>query len=113
MIKPWVGVLAGIWLAAAPPALGQQAVTIELEIAAGAAVGGAAVARVSQGNWVTIKVTSDKAGELHLHGYDLTIQVAAGETRSPPFVAHATGRFPLEIHEGGHGTLLYLEVYPR
>ena len=113
MTKPWVGALAGIWLAAASPALGQQAVTIELTIAAGARVGGQAVARVTQGDTVTFKVTSDMAGELHLHGYDISIQVAAGETLSPPFEAHATGRFPLEIHEGGHGTLLYLEVYPR
>lgn len=65
--------------------------------------------RVEQGSTVRIEVTSEVADELHLHGYDETADVAAGETAVIEFTADLTGRFELETHDSGL-TLLHLLV---
>jgi hypothetical protein len=76
------------------------------------------VIRITQGAQVTISWTSDEAGSLHLHGYDIEFDVGPKETKSITFLAKATGRFPVTSHgfggEDGHGhkALLYVEVYP-
>jgi hypothetical protein len=51
---------------------------------------------------------------LHLHGYDLEIMAAPGTPQRMAFSAHATGRFPIEIHGSGRDrTLIHVEVHPR
>lgn len=75
------------------------------------------VVRVTQGQAVELVWLSDEATELHLHGYDVEIQVKPGQHAVMALVAHATGRFPITSHgfganANGHQTLLYLEVYP-
>jgi hypothetical protein len=79
---------------------------------------GPKVIRVSEGETVEIRWTTDAPAEVHLHGYDIEIQVAPGAAATMTFKAFATGRFPITLHgSGGHGhaygTLLYLEVLPR
>jgi len=74
--------------------------------------------RITEGDLVELVWTSDEATELHLHGYDLELQVRPGEPADMVVEAHATGRFPITSHgwgEAGHGhdALIYLEVYPR
>jgi FtsP/CotA-like multicopper oxidase with cupredoxin domain len=79
------------------------------------------VIRVTQGESVRLKLTSDRAVTLHLHGYDIERELAPGGVTEFAFRAHATGRFPVNVHERGrsagrgHGerALLYLEVHPR
>lgn len=88
------------------------------------------VIRVSQGDTVHIRWTTDETAELHLHGYDLETVVKPGAPASLEFKAHVTGRFPITLHgsgEPGHGSnhshgsghghgeviLIYLEVLPR
>jgi FtsP/CotA-like multicopper oxidase with cupredoxin domain len=73
--------------------------------------------RITEGDAVELRWTSDEAAELHLHGYDLTIHVRPDEPASMIIEADATGRFPITSHgwaAGGHGhdALTYLEVYP-
>jgi heme/copper-type cytochrome/quinol oxidase subunit 2 len=76
------------------------------------------VIRVNQGTQVALSWTSDEAGSLHLHGYDIEFDVGPERAETITFMANATGRFPVTSHgfggEGGHGhkALLYLEVYP-
>lgn len=74
--------------------------------------------RVTEGETIELRWTSDELVELHLHGYDLEIHVRPNEPAAILIDAHATGRFPVTSHgwgEGGHGheELTYLEVYPR
>ena len=74
--------------------------------------------RITEGDVVELRWTSDEPVELHLHGYDLAIHVRPDEPAAMVIEAHATGRFPITSHgwgEGGHGhdALTYLEVYPR
>jgi hypothetical protein len=74
--------------------------------------------RVTQGQAVEMVWTSDEAGKLHLHGYDIEFEVSPEAPTVVTFKAHATGRFPVtshgfgDEHAHGHEALLYLEVYP-
>lgn len=77
------------------------------------------VLRVNQGDTVTLKWSSDRSLQLHLHGYDIEKTVTAGQVTEFTFKAHASGRFPVNVHENQarqeptEYILLYLEVYPR
>ena len=56
---------------------------------------------VCRGQEVTLVVTSEVDGFLHLHGYDEHVpvtEVAAGEEERLTFVAAQSGQFPIEIH---------------
>lgn len=72
--------------------------------------------RVTEGDRVELRWTTDEAVELHLHGYDIRLDLKPGAPRTMTFEAHAAGRFPVGIHGSGghgHGALIYLEVHPR
>ncbi len=74
--------------------------------------------RITEGDVIELRWTSDEPVELHLHGYDLKIHLGRDEPASMVIEAHATGRFPITSHgwgAGGHGhdALTYLEVYPN
>ena len=62
---------------------------------------------VRQGDTITARLESDRAGVVHFHGYDLERAVTAGATAELQFTANATGRFPITFHEtaaaGGGG----------
>ena len=49
-----------------------------------------------QNDVVTINVTSDTSGEVHLHGYDRHFECVAGQTVSQTFTADKTGTFDIE-----------------
>lgn len=49
-----------------------------------------------QNDKVTINVTSDTDGEVHLHGYDIHFETKAGQTVSQTFTADKTGNFDIE-----------------
>ena len=53
---------------------------------------------VYEGDQVNLQITSDRAIEVHLHGYDLTEEVEPGETAELSFEATDTGRFAIEDH---------------
>jgi len=94
----------------------QRAIEVRIEnrqvVAPGEAI------RITEGDVIELVWTSDEPVELHLHGYDLEIQVRPDKPTTMIIEAYATGRFPITSHgwgEGGHGhdALTYLEVYPR
>jgi uncharacterized protein YxeA len=45
---------------------------------------------------VTINITSDTDGEVHLHGYDIQFETKAGQVVSQTFKAVNTGDFEIE-----------------
>ncbi len=67
---------------------------------------------VTEGQQVTLQITSDRPIEFHVHGLDLEEEVQPGEPGELSFEATTTGRFPIEEHdtEAELGTLL---VQPR
>ena len=50
---------------------------------------------------VTLVVTSEVDGILHIHGYDVEVpatEVTAGEVTELAFTARRSGQFPIELH---------------
>ncbi|MDE0804281.1 MAG: hypothetical protein OSA99_13285, partial [Acidimicrobiales bacterium] len=69
---------------------------IEVSVADGAVDGGGRT-NVSLGDTVTIRVTSDVDDHIHLHGYDVLADIAAGETAELTFDATIPGVFEVEL----------------
>ena len=61
------------------------------------------------GSKVTIRVSSDVADEVHLHGYDISAKVAAGGSAVVAFTARIPGVFELELEQLGK-TLAKIQV---
>ena len=92
--------------------------TIHFKIVAGHLKEGPAVVRVSEGETVSLIWSSDQATQVHLHGYNLLVDVGPGGAVEMKVLAKATGRFPVSLHDAkghghGHKPLTYLEVYPK
>lgn len=86
-------------------------VLAELVVKSAALVSGPSRIRVRQGDAVILRVTSDRADELHLHGYELEAQLRPGVAANLSFIANRSGRFDLELHRS-HLELAALEVEP-
>ena len=67
---------------------------------------------VNEDDSVTLRVSSDRPMELHLHGYDVEQEVGPGQKASLRFRADLTGRFEIEDHESER-ELGVLQVRPR
>lgn len=67
---------------------------------------------VNDGDNVTIKITSDKEEELHLHGYDKMVDLAPNVPAELNFDATITGRFEYEL-EHSSTQIGVLEVLPK
>ena len=91
---------------------------IELSIKQRAVQNDSNVLRVTQGETIELVWTSDEAGSLHLHGYDIEFEVGPDGPKTISFIANASGRFPVTSHgfgsepSHGHQAILYFEVYP-
>jgi FtsP/CotA-like multicopper oxidase with cupredoxin domain len=95
---------------APPPA--QGGTIVEIEVRHGRLVAGPAIIKLKQGDQVTLRVTSDGNDELHVHGYDLHLNLIAGQPAQLSFTADHSGRFEYELHHA-HTDLGAFEVYPR
>ena len=96
----------------APGATATTATTttvLAVTVRGGSVVEGAARQRATLNQPVTIRVTSDVAEEVHVHGYDKRVNVAAGGTAEATFVANIPGVFEVEF-ERSHKLLFTLEV---
>jgi hypothetical protein len=74
-----------------------QQVTVEVKDAE--PVGGIVRADIKQGTEVMLKVTSDVEDEVHVHGYDLSAEVAPGQPAHISFLADIAGEFEVELEE--------------
>lgn len=83
-------------------------VQIDVEIAGGEAEG-LETFEVTLGETVDIWILSDVDDEIHVHGYDLRFDLAAGTPFQLSFVADVPGVFEVEAH-GLHATLFEIEV---
>ncbi len=66
---------------------------------------------VEQGEEVVLVVRSAVADEVHLHGYDLSTEVAPGHVGRIRFTAARPGRFEIEL-EGAGEQIADLRVTP-
>ena len=111
---PAAAVFAAVLLCALPAHAEQERVAIDLSALSASA--NPPTWRVNQGSRVEIVVSTEEPAELHLHGYDLSIEAEPGEPGVLRFDASVAGRFPLTRHGhgGGHDSPLgYLEIYPN
>ena len=81
--------------AAARPAV------VRIAVVGGQPEGGIRRASVRRGREVIVRVSSDVADHIHLHGYDLIADVAPGAPAELTFVADVPGRFELELEDRG------------
>jgi len=123
----WLGGVFGLaWLSCALSSIGAQPLaqrTFELHLAQGVVPANERVLRVTQGETVQVRMTSDEAGVIHLHAYRLEARLAPGPAVEWVFKAHASGRYRLEWHgatssagstQGHHAhPLAVLEVRPK
>lgn len=86
-------------------------VTVPIVVKNGKAVGGVKRVTVSQNAPVTLVVTSDVADEVHVHGYDKSVDVKPGKPARLSFDASIAGRFEVEL-ESRALQIAELEVRP-
>ncbi len=112
LVRP--GLLASALLAASPLALAQLQPPLvkasaakssdgaeqglDLSIVDGALPAEQRLIKVQKGQRLRWRISSNQAGELHLHAYRLHAAVKPGHIAELAFTAHATGKFRLEWH---------------
>lgn len=74
-------------------------------------VEGPSTLTVKQGDIVNIHITNDGDEELHLHGYDMMVDLATDTEATLTFTANASGHFPFEL-EHSSTELGAVEVQP-
>ncbi len=95
--------------ASAPATTTTTGTVLAVTVRGGSVVEGASRQRASLNQPVTIRVTSDAADEVHVHGYDKRVEVAPARTAELTFVANIPGVFEVEL-ERSHKLLFTLEV---
>ena len=117
----------GMLARAAPAADAANHAVIEkvfaLDITAGKTPASQQAIRVEKNDLVKLRISSDAAGEVHLHAYRKDARLVPGTSGEIAFKAHATGRFRIEWHAatdknakaGAHHAppLASLEVRPK
>ena len=73
---------------------------------------GAETIKITEGDEVVIKITSDEPEEFHLHGYDKFADLEKAVPAELKFTAGLTGRFVFEL-ENSSTDLGVIEVSPR
>lgn len=86
--------------------------SFELEIKNRVLVAGPETLKVTEGDDVVIKITSDEDDEFHLHGYDRSVDLQKGQAAEVSFLANLTGRFVYEL-EKSQTEIGALEVSPK
>jgi hypothetical protein len=84
---------------AAPEPAPDDAQLVELTVTGGEISGDTGRVEMPLGTDVQLTVTSDTADELHVHGFELTAALPAGETVQLRFVADRAGVFEVELHD--------------
>lgn len=82
---------------------------IEVRLTGGDVEGGPRRETVEVGSTVTIRVVADVAEELHVHTYDLSVELAPGDPGEVTFDATIPGRHEVEFERSGK-VALTLEV---
>lgn len=82
---------------------------IEVVISGGQVSGDTGRVEVPVGEQVSLIVISDVPGEVHVHGYDLELELVPGASASITFDATVAGVFEVEL-DGSDTLLLTLQV---
>ena len=94
-----------------PVTTAPKAVQVVVRVRGGKPVDGIVRAQARKGDPVVVTVGSDVSDEVHIHGYDLTGDVAPGKPVRIRFDATLTGRFEIELENRGE-QIAQLTVLP-
>ncbi|HEY9374174.1 hypothetical protein [Streptomyces sp.] len=83
---------------AQPPAPGR---TLSLTVTGSTVQPPPSRVELKKGDRITLRVTSDRADTLHVHGYDRELPLPAGKPATLTLTADRTGLFEVETHESG------------
>jgi hypothetical protein len=83
----------------------------QITVVGGKPQGGVKTITFAKGDQIRLKVNSDTADEVHIHGYDIHKDVDAGGTVQFAFPASIDGKFEIEL-EDAKQQLADLEVTP-
>ncbi|MGW8885562.1 hypothetical protein [Streptomyces sp. NPDC055749] len=75
--------------------------TLDIEVSQGAVRPAPGRTEVKKGDRIALRVRSDRADTLHVHGYDKEMRLPAGRTATLTVTADRTGLFEVETHESG------------
>lgn len=93
----------------APAATSPARTVLAVTVRGGSVVEGGSRQRATLNEAVTIRVTSDVADEVHVHGYEKKFAVAPGQTGEVTFNANIPGVFEVEFEKSGR-QLFTMEV---
>lgn len=85
---------------------------VEIELEGGEPVGGVETIEAELGDTIRFTVISDAPDEIHVHGFEITEQVAPDEPAEFSFPAEIEGIYEVEAHDAGHVPLAELRVGP-
>lgn len=105
-----LGAPSGSVEASPPPSAEPKRVQIEVSVR-GMQIQGPREFEVSRGQQVHIVIDADVADEVHVHGYDLMMDVQPGAPAELTFKATAPGVFDVELEDAGL-LLFQLKVSP-
>ena len=75
--------------------------TVSVRYAGGAVTGTSGREQVRLGEPVVLRIASDVAEQVHVHGYDLEADIPAGGSTDVSLTATIPGVFEVELHESG------------
>jgi hypothetical protein len=75
--------------------------TVAVAYAGGEVTGTSGREEVPVGEQVVLRISSDVAEEVHVHGYDLEGAIPAGGSVDIPLTASIPGVFEVELHDSG------------
>lgn len=75
--------------------------TLAVAYTGGAVTGTSGREEVPVGAQVVLRISSDVAEEVHVHGYDLEAAIPAGGSVDVPLTASIPGVFEVELHDSG------------
>lgn len=109
----WPAVVLAVLLAStgcsAGSASSQMGVHIGIEVRDGAVIEGPRNIVVKRGGRFSLEVVADTVDEVHVHGYDISVDVAPGNPATVKLDADIPGVFDVEL-EDARQPLLTLEV---
>lgn len=78
-----------------------DAIIVEASISDGVVSPAANQVQIPLGTRVQLLITSDTEDDAHVHGYDLTLDLAADKQAELEFIADVAGDFVVELHGAG------------
>lgn len=85
----------------APPQAPEADRTVTLTVRGGKVSPPTGRTELKRGERIALRVTSDRADTLHVHGYDKELALPAGQEATLVLTADRTGLFEVETHESG------------